>query len=136
MAPVMSENLGMHLMKYRVKMFTLAAFVTGLAGAFYVYYLSWVGPPLFSGGQSMAALIYCVIGGLYSPVAGPIIGAVILTYLGTLMQIHLEGLRPLVFGAMVILFLFVLPNGLVELQVKLPLWIKGLFKNKSAVAKQ
>ena len=135
-APVISEHLGIYLMKYKVIMFTLAAFVTGIAGAFYVYYLSWVGPPLFSGAQSMGALMMCVIGGLWSPVAGPIIGAVLLTYLGTLMQIHLEGLRPLVFGVMVILFLFVLPNGLVELQVKLPLWIKGLFKNKSAVAKQ
>ena len=135
-SPVISEHLGMHLMKYRVIIFTLAAFVTGIAGAFYVYYLSWVGPPLFSGGQSMAALMMCVIGGLWSPVAGPIIGAIILTYFGTLMQIHLEGLRPLVFGAVVMLLLFVMPNGLVELQVKFPLWIKSLFKNKSAVAKQ
>ncbi|MCX6007135.1 MAG: branched-chain amino acid ABC transporter permease [Chloroflexi bacterium] len=135
-SPILSEHLGMHLMKYRVIMFTLAAFVTGIAGAFYVYYLSWVGPPLFAGGQSMGALMMCVIGGMLSPVAGPCIGAIILTYSGTLMQIHLEGLRPLVFGVMVILFLFVMPNGLVELQVKFPLWIKGLFKNKSAVAKQ
>jgi len=88
-APVISEHVGIHLMKYRVIMFTLAAFVTGIAGAFYVYYLSWVGPPLFAGAQSTVALIMCVIGGLWSAVTGPIVGAVIVTYFGTIMQIHL-----------------------------------------------
>jgi len=132
----MSEHLGMYLMKYRVIMFTLAAFVTGIAGAFYVYYLSWVGPPIFSGSQSTMVLIMSVIGGLWSPVVGPIIGAVLVTYCGTLMQIHLEGLRPLVLGVVVIILIFVLPNGLVELPVKIPIWIKSLFKNKTAVTKQ
>jgi branched-chain amino acid transport system permease protein len=135
-SPLLSEHLGMHLMKYRVIMFTLAGFVTGIAGAFYVYYLSWVGPPLFEAGQSTIVLIMCVIGGLWSAVIGPIIGALIVSYFGTMMQIYLEGLRPLVFGVVVILLIFLLPNGLVDLQTKLPIWIKGLFKNKSAVAKQ
>jgi branched-chain amino acid transport system permease protein len=134
-APVMSEHLGMYLMKYRVIMFTLAAFVTGIAGAFYVYYLSWVGPPIFSSSQSNMVLIMSVIGGLWSPVVGPIIGAIIVTYCGTLMQIHLEGLRPLVLGVVVILLIFVLPNGLVELPVKIQGWINSI-KNKSAVTKQ
>jgi branched-chain amino acid transport system permease protein len=129
-APVMSEHVGIHLMKYRVIMFTLAAFVTGIAGAFYVYYLSWVGPPLFFGAQSTVALIMCVIGGLWSAVAGPIIGAIIVTYFGTMMQIHLEGLRPLVFGVLVIVLIWFMPNGLVELQYRFPAWVKSLFKKK------
>jgi len=132
-APVVSEHAGIHLMKYRVIMFTLAAFVTGIAGAFYVYYLSWVGPPLFAGAQSTVALIMCVIGGLWSAVTGPIIGAVIVSYFGTIMQIHLEGLRPLVFGVLVIVLIWFMPNGLVELQYKFPIWVKGLFKKKGAV---
>ena len=132
-APVISEHVGIHLMKYRVIMFTLAAFVTGIAGAFYVYYLSWVGPPLFAGAQSTVALIMCVIGGLWSAVTGPIVGAVIVTYFGTIMQIHLEGLRPLVFGVLVIVLIWFMPNGLVELQYRIPMWVKSLFKKKSVV---
>ena len=132
-APVMSEHVGIHLMKYRVIMFTLAAFVTGIAGAFYVYYLSWVGPPLFFGAQSTVALIMCVIGGLWSPVSGPIIGAMIVSYFGTMMQIHLEGLRPLVFGVLVIVLIWFMPNGLVELQYRFPAWIKSLLKRKKVV---
>jgi len=135
-SPVLSEHLGVHLMKYRVIVFTIAGFVTGVAGAFYVYFLSWVGPPLFSGGTSTIILLMCVIGGVWTAVAGPIIGSILVTYLGTQMQIHLEGLRPLVFGGVVILLIFVLPNGLVDLPYKLPLWLKGLFKRKLAVTKQ
>jgi len=127
-SPMLSEHLGVHLTKYRVIMFVLAAFITGVAGAFYVYYGAWIGPTLFSGTLSISLLIMCVIGGLWSPVAGPIIGAVIYTYLGTLMQMRLEGLRPLVFGLLVIVLVWILPNGLVALQYKFPIWFKGLFK--------
>jgi ABC-type branched-subunit amino acid transport system permease subunit len=66
-------------------------------------------------------------------VSGPIIGAVIVTYFGTLMQIHLEGLRPLVFGVLVIVLIWFMPNGLVELQYRFPAWVKGLFKKKDKV---
>lgn len=127
-SPILSEHLGVHLTKYRVIIFVLAAFITGVAGALYVYYGAWMGPTLFSGTLSISLLIMCVIGGLWSPVAGPIIGAIIYTYLGTLMQMRLEGLRPLVFGLLVIVLVWILPNGLVALQYKFPLWIKALFK--------
>lgn len=127
-SPVLSEHLGVYLTKYRLIIFMLAAFITGMGGAFYVYYGAWAGPALFSSTLSMSLIIMCVIGGLWSPVAGPIIGAIIVTYLGTLMQIRLEGLRPLVFGVLVIVLIWVMPNGLITLQYNLPLWIKGLFR--------
>jgi branched-chain amino acid transport system permease protein len=129
-SPILSEHLGVHLTKYRVIIFILAAFITGVAGAFYVYYSAWVGPSLFSETLSLSLLIMCAIGGLWSPVAGPVIGAIIVTYLSTLMQIHLQGLAPLVFGVLVIVLIWVLPNGLVALQYKFPMWVKELFKKK------
>jgi branched-chain amino acid transport system permease protein len=129
-SPVLSEHLGVYLTKYRLIIFMLAAFITGVGGAFYVYYGAWIGPTLFSSTLSMSLLIMCALGGLWSPVAGPIIGAIIVTYLGTLMQMRLEGLRPLVFGVMVIVLIWVMPNGLVTLQYNLPLWAKALFKKK------
>lgn len=129
--PTLSEHLGMHLMKYRVIVFTVACFITGVGGVFYVFYNGWVGPSLFTGVMSNTVLIMCVIGGIWSMVSGPIIGSLIVTYFGTLMQIRLEGLRPLVFGATVVILLMLLPNGLVDLQYKFPSWIKGLLKRKS-----
>jgi branched-chain amino acid transport system permease protein len=134
MNPVLSEHSGMHLMKYRVIVFTLASFITGVGGAFYVHYMAWVSPALFTSYLSNAALIMCVIGGLWSLVAGPIIGAVLYTYFGTILQLNLEGMRPLIFGALVVIILIVMPNGLVDLQSKLPVWFKSLFRKKQAAA--
>lgn len=134
--PMLSEHLGMHLMKYRVIMFTVACFVTGLGGVFYVFYNGWVGPALFTSALSNSVLIMCVIGGIWSMVSGPIIGSLIVTYFGTLLQLRLEGLRPLVFGAAVVILLLVLPNGLVDLQYKFPAWIKGLLSKKQPAAQK
>jgi branched-chain amino acid transport system permease protein len=131
--PTLSEHSGMYLMKYRVIVFTIASFITGVGGAFYVHYFAWVGPSMFSSILSNGALMMCVIGGLWSLVWGPIIGAVIYTYLGTIMQLNLEGLRPMVFGAVVVLILIVMPNGLVDLPYKLPIWFKSIFKRKQAI---
>jgi branched-chain amino acid transport system permease protein len=133
-SPVLSEHLGVHLTKYRVIMFVLAAFITGISGAFYVYFGAWVGPTLFSGTLSISLLIMCVIGGLWSPIAGPIVGAVIYTYLGTLMQMRLQGLRPLVFGLLVIVIVWILPNGLVTLQYRFPEWVKGIYRKLARTA--
>jgi branched-chain amino acid transport system permease protein len=123
--PTLSEHAGIYLMKYRVIIFTLASFITGVGGAFYVQYYAWVGPALFTGILSTSALMMCVLGGLWSLVWGPIIGAVIYTYVGTLMQLSLEGLRPLFFGAVVVLILILMPNGLVELQYRVPMLVKS-----------
>jgi branched-chain amino acid transport system permease protein len=128
--PMLSEHSGIPLMKYKLIVFLIASFFTGIAGSFYVYYMNWAGPPLFSSILSSAALMICVIGGLWSLLAGPVIGSLIYIYLGTFLGLQLQGLRPLVFGGFVIILLLALPNGLVDLQYKFPVWVKGLFARK------
>ncbi len=113
---ILSEHLGMQLMKYRVIMFTLAAFFTGVGGALYVHYLLWVGPPLFTGAQSFAVLMMCVVGGIGSPVAGPVLGAILLTLSGIYMGILFEGLRPLSYGLLVLAVIWLLPGGLMDVK--------------------
>ena len=128
--PILSEHLGMHLMKYRVIMFTIAGFFTGLGGVFYSFYDGWISPFQFTADLSNALLIVAIIGGLWSPIAGPIIGAAVVTYFGTMMQVNLAGLRPLVFGLAVIILLRAWPGGLVDLCHRLPAWAITLFRKK------
>jgi branched-chain amino acid transport system permease protein len=124
--PMLSEHSGIPLLKYRMIVFLLSSFITGVAGSFYVYYMNWAGPPMFSAILSNAALMICVIGGLWSLLSGPVIGSLIYIYLGTFLGLQMQGLRPLVFGTFVIILLIILPNGLVELQYRFPIWLKGL----------
>ncbi len=123
--PRLSEHAGMHLMKYRVIAFTVAGFFTGMAGALYSQYLFFVGPTLFGLWESIMILIMCTVGGIASPVAGPIIGALLLSAGGDYLAGLLKGAKQLVFGALVVLIVFLLPNGLVDIRRHLSGWIRS-----------
>lgn len=112
----LSEHAGMHLMKYRVIAFTVAGFFTGMAGAIYSHYLFFIGPTLFGLSESIMILIMCTVGGIGSAVAGPIMGAILLSGSGDYLTSLLKGGKPLVFGSLVVIIVFFLPVGLVDLK--------------------
>ncbi len=111
----LAEHSGIHLMKYRVMAFTVAGFFTGLAGVLYSHYLFFIGPTLFGLEKSFMILIMCTVGGTGSAVAGPIIGALILSASGDYLSGLLMGAKPLVFGILVVIIVFFYYGGLVEL---------------------
>jgi branched-chain amino acid transport system permease protein len=113
---VLSEHLGMYLLKYRVIAFTVAGFFTGVTGALYSHYLFIIEPRLFAMPESFMILIMCTVGGVGSPVAGPIIGALLLSGTGDYLTSIMKGGRPLVFGALVVVSIFLLPGGLVDIK--------------------
>lgn len=113
---VLSEHLGMRLMKYRVLAFTVAGFFTGIAGALYSHYLFIIEGRLFGMPESFMILIMCTVGGIGSPIVGPIIGALLLSGTGDYLTSILKGGKPLVFGALVVVSVFFLPGGLVDLK--------------------
>jgi branched-chain amino acid transport system permease protein len=112
----LSEHLGIHLMKYRVIAFTVAGFFTGVAGALFSHYLFFVGPTLYSSAESIMLLIMCTVGGISSAVAGPIMGALLLSISGDYLTSLLKGGKALAFGALVVVIIFFLPGGLVDLK--------------------
>ena len=119
----LSEHLGMHLMKYRVIAFTVAGFFTGMAGALFSHYLFFIGPTLFALWESIMILIMCAVGGVGSAVAGPIIGALLLSASGDFLASLLKGAKPLVFGSFVVVIVFFLPGGVVDIRRHVSRWI-------------
>jgi branched-chain amino acid transport system permease protein len=115
--PTLAEHQGLYLMKYRVIAYTVAGFFTGLAGAFYGNYLHYVGPTAFGFTQSVMITAMAFVGGIGSIVTGPIIGATLLSIVATYASFTgIAGLQPLIFGAVVLLFLLVLKGrGLEDL---------------------
>lgn len=112
---LLSQHVGIHLMKYRVIVFAVAGFFTGVAGSYYVHYTRYLHPAIFGIWESITIAIMGAVGGMASPVAGPIIGSMVVKATGHYLTSLLEGLTPLVYGATVVLILFFLPNGLVQL---------------------
>jgi branched-chain amino acid transport system permease protein len=110
----LSESLGIYLMKYRVLVFTVACFFSGISGSFYAHYYCVLHPDSFTVWESILIQIQGTLGGTTSPVVGPILGAMVLTILSEFLRAtkHLE---PVLYGGILIMVLFVLPKGLVDL---------------------
>jgi len=110
--PMLSEHLGVHLMKYRVIAFTIAGVFTGLAGAYYVSFLSVITPLMFDLWKSIQIMMMSIVGGISSIVGGAIVGAFALYTLGNyLSRLPIFNIQYLLFGAAVVLVVLFLPKG-------------------------
>jgi ABC-type branched-subunit amino acid transport system permease subunit len=59
----------------------------------------------------------CVLGGI-GTIEGPIIGAVFLTGAFSLANIYLPKIHPIFSGALIILVMLFLPNGVIRLRIR------------------
>jgi branched-chain amino acid transport system permease protein len=116
-----ASMLGINPTKYKVVAFTLSAFFVGIVGSFYAHYIAYIDPhAAFNIHTSVEAQIMPLMGGLYT-VAGPVVGAFILTLLGEYLRITIKEGYLIVYGLILVFVIFYLPQGLVGLAGK---WMK------------
>jgi branched-chain amino acid transport system permease protein len=116
-----ASMLGINPTKYKVLAFTISAFFVGIVGSFYAHYISYIDPhAAFNIHISVEAQIMPLMGGLYT-VAGPVVGAFILTLLGEYLRITVKTGYLIIYGIILVLLIFYLPKGLVGLTEK---WTK------------
>lgn len=72
--------LGIHVSQYKLKIFTLSAFYTGVAGSLFAHYSRYIGPGSFHVHFSIALLIMVLIGGSRHELGG-ILGAAVVVFL-------------------------------------------------------
>jgi branched-chain amino acid transport system permease protein len=97
--------------RFKLLVFAISAFFTGLAGAFYANFLDAVGPTIFDFGLMMNLLAMIVIGG-WGTFWGPMLGTVLLLYLNEALR-DIDEWRVLIIGVLMILFVILLPQGLI-----------------------
>jgi branched-chain amino acid transport system permease protein len=92
----------------------------GLAGALLAHYLGTINPNRFDVEQMVFVLIWVIVGGT-TTFFGPIIGVVVLTILNELVlrELGVDQARPLIYGAILIVSVLFLPQGLDSLGPKL-----------------
>lgn len=93
--------------------YTLSAAITGLAGGFYAHLVAYLGPESFSLDRSVEALVMAVIGGLGS-IYGPVLGAVVFTYLPEKLQFFAEW-QFIAYGFLLMFSFLIFPKGLAGL---------------------
>ncbi len=72
--------LGIKVSKYKLKIFALSAFYTGIAGSLFAHYSGFIGPGSFHVHFSIVLLFMVVLGGARDPLGG-VVGAAIIVLL-------------------------------------------------------
>ena len=121
----LAESVGVNAWRTRMTAFVSAAFFAGLAGALQAHYLTTINPTMFDVESMVYVLIWVIVGGT-ATFYGPILGVVILTIINeiVLRQLGFDQARPLFLGAILVLSILFLPQGLESLIGK----TKGLWK--------
>jgi len=118
--------LGRDATRMKIMIFAVGCAFAGMAGAIYAFYFQYVSPEQFEILASGTMLTMVVVGGMGST-WGPVVGAVLLLALPqaiTFLRLPLSYMAPLqgmIFTLLVILFLFLRPQGLVAPEAPAPL---------------
>jgi len=117
---------------FKLLVFAVSAFFTGLAGGFYAFYLGSISPLNLDFGILMNQLAMIVIGG-WGTFFGPILGTVVVRFVDEQLRDY-EQLRPLIFGAALVASVVFLPQGLVRpltrAKDKAAWWIEARLPNR------
>jgi branched-chain amino acid transport system permease protein len=125
---IAAEIIGINIFRYKLLAFAISSFYAGVTGVLYTYFLGIANYEQFQIGVSIDYLAMIIIGGLGS-VLGSIFGAIFVTLLPIVIRYAMEAfggvffapqtvlnlipnLRLMLFGALIILFLIVEPEGL------------------------
>ncbi len=108
-----AESVGLHPLAIKTAAFAISAFCAGAAGGLFAPLSGFVTPHTFGFLQSILFVLVVMIGGAGS-VAGPLVGALVVGLLPELLS-SLEEYRLLLFGALLLVVLWVAPHGVAGL---------------------
>jgi branched-chain amino acid transport system permease protein len=125
---IAAEIIGIDIFRYKLLSFGISSFYAGVTGVLYTYYLGIANYEQFQINVSIDYLAMIIIGGLGS-VLGSIFGAIFVTLLPIASRVFMEAfggmifssqamlniipnVRLILFGALIIVFLVVEPEGL------------------------
>ncbi|MDB5604626.1 MAG: amino acid/amide transporter rane protein 2, family, amino acid/amide transporter [Bradyrhizobium sp.] len=110
---IAAQSMGIGIARYKTIAFGMSAVLGGVAGALYALASGYVNPDAFVFQISVLLVTMCVAGGL-GTVAGPIVGAIILTILPEFLRPFAE-YKELFSGLILLAFLVLMPRGIVPL---------------------
>ena len=109
----LASSIGVNIAALRVIAYAISSFLGGLSGAIFAGITQSIYPSSFTVNDSVNFMLNCFLGGL-GYVFGPIIGTFALYY-GWGLLFETGRFQLLIFSSALILFMLVLPNGLLSL---------------------
>ena len=124
---IAASLVGVGVMAHKMLAFALGAAIAGLAGALSAHLSSYIGPGEFGFDRGVDILTMAIFGGIGS-LAGPVIGAAVITVLPELLR-SFRDYRTMLNGAILVLVVLFLPKGLWD-----PARMRGWFGRKASRA--
>jgi len=123
-----AQVMGINLFRYKLLAFFIGCFFAGIAGSLLAHcYYGFLNPEFFDFKESILYVGMIIIGGLGTSI-GPILGVILIRLLDNVLSLQIvpfleanvtilssgwaSGLKPMIFGAVIILFLILEPRGL------------------------
>ncbi|HEY3078066.1 MAG TPA: branched-chain amino acid ABC transporter permease [Burkholderiales bacterium] len=114
---ISAASLGVNSAIWKAFAFGLGAAIAGLAGVFYPGFVGTLVPDAFGIVESFTMMAMVIVGGMGTMV-GPVLGAVVLTFLPELLRGFGE-LRLMIYGLALTLVVLFMPGGMVQAWVSL-----------------
>ncbi len=108
---IVSATLGINTTYYKIVAFGIGGAMAGLAGVFYAHTISWIEPHTFAIWLSIVSFTFVLVGG-WETMWGPVLGALLLTFLLEIFRFAAEW-RPLIYGGLMMVVLAFRPTGLI-----------------------
>ena len=112
---IAAEAKGINSLKYKVFAFAVNAFLVGVCGSLYAFYLFHVNPEGFLILKwTLYPIIMCVMGGS-GTIVGPVIGVFLMNSVFSVANIYFPAIHPIMSGIIIILIMLFLPKGLARI---------------------
>jgi branched-chain amino acid transport system permease protein len=118
-----ARSIGINVFAHRLAAFVLSATLAGFVGAaFAFYHVSYYPSYTFSPEWTFDSLLVAFVGGI-GTLAGPLVGAVFFVLIRDILASSLVHVHLIIFGAIFILVVLLLPGGLVEITTLVGRWV-------------
>jgi len=129
-----ASSIGIDEVRQRILCLVVSACFAGIAGAFYAHYYALLTTTTFSFSQGITVFVYMTVGGA-GLFAGPIAGTAILLIIPELLR-DLKQFVPFVYAGILLIVLFLMPQGLAGLPAQFKVWFSRLKKGKVGGAEE
>jgi len=111
-----AASRGVHILKYKVFAFAVGAFLAGIGGSLFAYYLFHINPDsVMHLNWLFFPILMCVLGG-NGTIIGPIIGAFFLAAISSFGDVYFAQMHPIFSGLLIILVMKFMPTGIIGLK--------------------
>jgi branched-chain amino acid transport system permease protein len=110
----LAQSVSINPFRYRLLGFVIVSAIAAMLGVFFAAYSTNIQPDSYGPFKAIYIQMYAILGGVGNPIIGPVIGAGILTIIPEALRV-VKNFEPMVTGALIILILIFLPQGILGL---------------------